>query len=1115
MKFKLLRLIIMGTKYLTYGILIQLLFISFLFAYDSNAQYRSVNDVYLQQDIQDKTVKEVLEIIENNSDFSFYYLNKDISKKLRISINAGETVAISDILLEVSRSAKLKFKQVNNNISVTPISSGEDAESIRRIEVEMADIVVTGTVTDGSTQDVLPGVNIILKGTSIGTITDVDGKYTISVPDDTEAILIFSSVGYISEEVLVSGKTSIDLTLMPDITALEEIVVIGYGTQQKKEITSSIVSVQEEDFNRGNINDPNQLLQGKVAGLQIARPGGNPNQPFTVRIRGLNTIGANQEPLVVIDGILGGTLDAVDPNDIKSIEVLKDASAAAIYGTRGSAGVLIVTTKSGKGISGAAQLDYNGYASFETISNTIDIASREEFLELGGQDFGSSTDWLDEVTRTGVSQVHNLSMANSSQGFAYRASLNYRDVKGVVRDANEFKQFNARLSISQKFLEDKLTLGATAAVTSRTSNIGYQQTLAYALTFNPTAPIFENRSASDLGGRDPDLYGGYFETTVQNRFNPVAINALNTHDVRRNTLVGSLNLDYEIIEGLSVDAIYTLQRESWVDGEYSARTALFGSGANGQGGTATRKAGDNTDHQFDATISYFGEKNGLNYNVVGGYSYNFFTFENFDARNTDFITDEFLYNNLGAGRGISTDGGIASMGSTKAESKLAAYFARATLNFQDQYFLAGSYRREGSSRFGSNNRWGDFWSLSGGFDLANILDISYFQGLKVRAGYGVNGNLPSQYYAYLNTLGTSSGGYVNGAFIPAVGPKTNPNPNLKWEEKAELNVGLDFAFMNSRFTGSFDYFTRDTKDLINWVGVPSPPNQVNSTLMNVGQIQTDGVELQLNFKAFDQNDFSWTIGANYATAKTKLVKWNANEEVVELFGGNLGAPGLNGINVIRLAEGEEIGQIMAQPFVRYEDGVAVMLNLDGSETTSINRDEFRVMGNALPDMTIGLNNTFVYKDFDLNFFFRGVFGHSLANVSRAYFEHTSVINRGNIVKTDGFSTEDTQSEAWHSGYVEDASFIRLDNASIGYNFNLGPNSSVRKLRLYVTGQNLLTFTSYLGSDPEVRYYDPGPMEGGNSGGNQSFSGNSLYPGVDRRVTYPPTRMVSVGVNIGL
>ena len=1103
----------MGIKFLTYGTIFQMVCLGVLLANDSNAQYKSASETYVDLTIEDNSIPEILNLIESNTDFSFYYLQKDIDMNQKITIKSSTTETVSDILLLVSKETRLKFKQVNNNISISPISKSEERKGVERIKFELAEVIVTGKIRDSNDNETLPGVNVVLKGTSIGTVTDVEGNYSITIPDDEGAVLIFSSVGYTSQEIAVGGRSIIDLMLIPDITALEEIVVIGYGTQQKKEVTSAIVSVQEDEFNKGNVNRAAELLQGKVAGLDIARPGGNPNQPYTVRLRGLNTIGANSEPLIVIDGIVGGEIDAVDPNDIKSIEVLKDASAAAIYGTRGSAGVLIITTKSGKGVSGKPTLDYNGYVAFENISNTIDIASVDEFLELGGQDFGARTDWMEEVTRTGVSNVHNISISNSTNDLTYRAAINYRSIEGVIKDAAEFKQFNARFNVSQKFLNNKLTIGATAALTSKVSNLGYQQTLAYALTFNPTAPVLENRSDVDLGGRDPNKWGGYFETQVQNRFNPVAINALNTNDQKLNRLVGSLSADYEIIDGLVLAAIYTLQRGSIIGGEYSNSTAWFGSGKDGYNGTATRNAYDDTNHQFDGTITYYGERGGLNYNIIGGYSYNYFSYENYFARNTDFISDNFLYHNLGAGKGLTTDGGIKDMGSRKEESKLAAFFGRANFNFSDGYFLSASYRREGSSKFGANNRWGDFWALSGGVDFANILDLSYFQALKLRAGYGVNGNLPNEYAAYLVTLGTSPGGYANGEFIPSVAPRTNPNPDLKWEEKAELNIGVDFTFMQSRLSGSIDYFTRDTKDLINWVGVPSPPNQVNTTLMNVGQIQTNGVEVQLFFEAINKGDFRWNIGGTYATAKTKLIKWNANEEVVDLYGGNLGAPGLNGTLVVKTSEGEELGQLLAQPFVRYENGVAVMLNLDDTETTLIDRDEFRVVGSALPDFTAGLTNTFAYKNFDLNIFFRGVFGHSLANVSRAYFEHQSVIGRGNIVKTDGFSIDDTQSEAWHSNYVENASFVKLDNLSLGYSFNFNESSAFRTLRVYLTGQNLLTFTNYLGGDPEVRYYDTGSITEGNR--NQSFTGNNLFPGVDRRVTYPPTRTFTIGVTVGI
>lgn len=1113
MKIKLLQLIIMTLKFFTYGALFQVICLGVLIAHDSDAQYKRASETYVDVDIHEKSIDEVIHLIEENTDFNFYFLKNDFDKSKKITISSDRALSVSEILLEISKICNVKFRQVNNNISISSISKSELKKGVNRFEIEVADIEVTGTIRDQNSGEPLPGVNIVIKGTSVGTVTDINGYYSIAVPDEN-TVLVFSSVGYVSEEVTVGEKTVIDLQLVADITALDEIVVVGYGTQEKKEITSSIVSVQEDEFNKGNVNDPNQLLQGRVAGLQIAKVGGNPNQPYTVRLRGLNTFGANDAPLVVIDGILGGDLSTLDPNDIASVEVLKDASAAAIYGTRGSAGVLIFTTKSGqKGADGKPLVNYNGYVAFEQIANQIEIASADKFLELGGRDFGAKTDWLDEVTHTGISNVHNISFSNNANGMNYRVAINYRDVKSVVKDANEYDQFNIRLNISQRLLNDRLKVGASGALTTRKSNIGYQQTLAYALTFNPTAPIFENRSEAELGGRDPNQFGGYFETDVQDRFNPVAINALNTHKENLNKLLGNVSVDYEVIDNLVLAGTYTLQTGSTDGGEYSASTALFGSGGDGLGGTATRDSYDDTNHQFDGTITYYGDKDNLNYNIVGGYSYNYFTYESFFANNTDFITDNFLYNNLNAGRGLTTEGGTRDMGSTKEESKLAAFFGRVNLNLNDSYFLSGSYRREGSSKFGANNRWGNFWAVSGGADFSNIFDLSYFQALKLRVGYGINGNLPNEYYAYLTTLGTTSGGYANGEFIPAVAPQTNPNPDLKWEEKAELNVGLDFTFLNSRFSGSLDYFTRDTRDLINTVGVPSPPNQVNTTLMNVGEVETNGVEVQLNFDAIKNDNFSWSVSGNLASAKTKLVKWNANEEVVELFGGNLGAPGLNGTLVVRTAEGEEIGQLLAQPFVRYENGVAVMLNKDGSETTQIDRNEFRVVGHALPDFTAGLTNTFSYKDFDLSIFFRGVFGHSLANVNRAYHEHQSIIGRGNIVMTDGFTLDDTQSEAWHSNYVEDASFVKLDNLLLGYNFSLPGGSAFRSIRVYVSGQNLLTITGYSGADPEVRYYDAGPITEGNR--NQSFSGNSLFPGVDRRVTYPPTRTYTVGLNIGL
>ena len=854
-------------------------------------------------------------------------------------------------------------------------------------ELIVAEKTITGKVTDENGEG-LPGVNILVKGTTTGTITDIDGNYKLSVPDDAAA-LVFSYVGYLAEEVPIAGQTVVDVSLTPDIASLSEVVVVGYGTQQKKEITSAISTLSSEEFNKGNVNNPQQLLQGKVAGLTVTRPGGDPNQDFTVRMRGLTTLGANSEPLVVIDGVVGGSLNLIDPNDIASMDVLKDASAAAIYGTRGSSGVIIITTKSGNAGAGRPMLEYNGYLSAEQLANVIDIASPERFVELGGQDLGHKTDWLDEVTQTALSHVHNLAVSNNTGSLNYRASINYRDVEGVLNGTG-FNQINGRLNLAQKLLNDKLTLTSTVSVTQRNSDIGFSQALRYALNFNPTAPIYvDNDPAND-----------FFETRVQDVYNPVALYQLNTLLQRRKSFLGNFKAEYEILDGLKVAGNYSFQTNSTLTGDYSNSQALFG--GQGTNGRASRSTRDDLNELFELTGNYAGGSDNLSYSILGGYSYQKLGFDEFSAINTDFISDEVTFNDLESGLGISDPDGIKSMASQREESILISFFSRVNLNFSDTYYLSGSYRREGSSKFGTNNRWGNFWALSGGVNITQMVEVPGIDNLKVRAGYGVTGNPPVENYAYLQTLGAGALGYANGEYIPSIGPQSNPNPDLKWEEKGEFNVGLDFAVLNFRLSGSLDYYIRNTKDLLNTVSVPSPPNQFGQTLVNIGELETKGFEAQLDYLAIDKPDFEWTLSGNFSTFKTKLVKFNELENATLLIG-NIGPPGLNNTYIIKLAEGEEIGQIMAPHFVRYnENGESVLLDKEGNETTSRNTEDFIVAGYGLPDFNLGLTNTFRYKNFDLNFFFRGSFGHYLANIQRAYFEHSVNVGKGNIVLTDKF-----------------------------------------------------------------------------------------------------------------
>jgi TonB-dependent starch-binding outer membrane protein SusC len=955
---------------------------------------------------------------------------------------------------------------------------------------------VSGKVKSSDDGSGIPGVNILEKGTTNGTVTDADGNYTIGV--GVNATLVFSFVGYTTQEVVVGSQTSLDVTLGSDVTSLSEVVVVGYGTQEKKEITSSVASVKSEDFNRGNVNDASQLLQGKVAGLNIAREGSDPSGSFVIRLRGLSTVGANSQPLVVIDGVIGAALNSVDPNDIASFDVLKDGSAAAIYGSRASSGVILITTKKGK--SGKTTVDYNAYVSAESIARSVPVLTASEFRQFAtqqgvtGNDKGASTVWLDEITRTGVSNVHNLSLSGGVNKTTYRASFNYRDIQGVQKNTG-FTQVNGRLNLTQKALNDKLTINSQIAFTTRTTKFGFGEAYRYAAIYNPTAPIFDPNPT----GTQALANGGYYQENRFDFFNPVALINQNTNEGQFQRINFNIGANYEILKDLSAGVNYSFQNERYLGdanggNRYSSKYSLF-TGA-GRNGLATVSNNTYANELFEGTLNYSHAFGDLQVSALAGYSYQEFTNEGFGLSAGNFVTDAFNYNSIGDALDIPN--GKANAYSYKNSNKIIAQFARVNFNYKDTYFLSASVRREGSSKFGANNKIGVFPAVSGGVTVSNLIEIPLVNSLKARVGYGVTGSTPNDSYLSVLTFQKVGNAPVNGQYAPGYSPVSNANPNLQWEEKAEFNAGIDFAMLNSRLTGTIDYYSRSTTKLLLYQAVPVPPNLANRTWLNGGDISNSGVEVALNYAAIQKPSFTWTTGINLATITTKI-----NSLLIEggvQYQGNVGSPGLNGIYQIRVKEGEPIGQIWGLKFAGIgEDGKWQYQDLNGDGV--IDDKDKQVLGNGLPSVTFGFNNSFTYKRFDIQFLLRGALGHNLVNQYRTFYESPIAITSYNVLKTSRDLPNLKESGNFSSYQVEDASYVKLDNMTVGYAVPLASGSAFSRLRFYVTGQNLFVITKYKGVDPEVRY---GDSEEGNS---------PLGPGIDRRNTWVRTMTITAGVNL--
>lgn len=965
----------------------------------------------------------------------------------------------------------------------------------------------TGTVSDANGP--LPGANIVIKGTQTGASTDFDGNFTINnVPSD--AVLVVSSLGYVTQEIQVAGQTEFDVILIQDASQLDEVVIIGYGSTTKKEITSAVTTVSEAEFNQGTVNSAAGLLQGKVAGLSVYNKGGDPNTGSTVRIRGISTIGANTSPLVVIDGVAGASIDNVDPSDIESINVLKDGSAAAIYGTRGSSGVILVTTKSGK--SGGMVVNFNGSYAVSSVANSIDIMTADEFIANGSTDLGSKTDWVDEVTESAVTQVYNVSISGGHDDTRYRVSTNWRDVGGIVKNTG-FDQFNSRVNLSTRILNEKLKVEFNSAYTKRDIDYGSPSVMKYATLYNPTAPIYGDDSPFPFNS---EQFGGYFETLgLFDSYNPVSIMNQYQNYGTRTEFNYNIALTYDIIDNLSVKMVYGAQSIKLNNKTY-APTTLNEPAGGASAVSPTRKGWASlfTEEKDAKTFELFGTYNNtwdrLDLTLTAGYSYNESNQYSYTVGVGDFPDDSIDWiNALEHGYDLQGAGFVDASSSAIKDDRIIAYFGRLNLTWDNAIFFSASLRQEGASRFGEDEKWGLFPSIGAGVDINKYLDLNNVDLFKFRVGYGVTGALAPEvglsqlkYGFNYNSIGGGDTGL----------PSVAPNPDLGWETKAELNFGLEFNM--GRLSSTFDYYTRDISDfiLLNDVDASNPIyGGASQQWQNAGDLTTSGFEMSVNYDIVQNDKVNYNSGIVFSSFKSKLNNYIYERGETR---GNLGSPGQNSTNMILVRAGEEIGQIWGPVFSgEVIDGKPQFEDVNGDGQIITGQDkaldddvDFAVLGKGIPDFELGWTNNLTYKNWTLNAFFRGAFGHSLVNTWRAFYEpRISSQSSYNVVNTELANEEITAAE-FSSLYVEDASFFKLDNLSIGYDFNIKENKYIKGIRLTGSGQNLFTITSYTGSDPEPALLDNNRADG-------IIVSDVLAPGIDRRTNYYSSRTFTLGLNI--
>lgn len=960
-------------------------------------------------------------------------------------------------------------------------------------EIQQSKTSVTGTVLDKN-GDVLIGVSIVEKGTTNGTTTDIDGKFSISV-SNTNTTLIITYVGFEKQEIALNGKKDLSVTLVEDAKALDEVVVIGYGTQRKGDVTSAIASIKSEDFLAGNIQDASQLVKGKIAGLTITKASGDPNASSSINLRGMISIDGNQNPLVLIDGN-PGDMSTVAPENIASIDVLKDASAAAIYGTRGAGGVIIITTKSGKRDTKSV-VNYSGYFTTSSFYKKADFMTSEDIREgkTAFKDLGSDTDWLKSISQSGYTQNHSLSINGGTESTTYAATVAYREEDGMIKNTgnNELKM---TFDLSQYFLKDMIKVNLNLVKGIHNHDIA-DPAYAYrqAMIRNPTAPVY-----NDDGSYKEDF-------SVLQYYNPVAILNEKTGTNRSEWTRMTGNITLEPIKGWKTNFMLASHTSFSNDKTYTT-SKYYTAETNNRIGEAYRSSYESKTDLAEITSKYDNVFGKHRMSAMAGYSYQKSVSESFSASNYGFPTDYFGYNNLGAGTALNK--GLASMGSSKSESKLIGFFGRVSYGFDDRYNILLSMRHEGSSKFGDNHKWGNFPSVSLGWNINNekfMKDLSWLDNLKLRLGHGVTGVIPNDPYQSIARYSYSKGNYYNGTeWLKGLGVVSNPNPNLKWEKSKEYNVGLDFDLLNNRFGGTIDLYTKKTSDLLYWYNVPVPPNLYGQTLANVGEMENKGIEIMLNGTPVRTKNFEWNTTITASHNKNKLLSLSNDLYETENFLLTAYATDPISLPTHKVELGMSFGEFWGMKSVGLsDDGFWMIEDPRTGEAVKFNDDvkadeNYRqYLGSGLPKVTLGWTNTFRYKNFDLNILFTSQLGHKILNTQRMFYQNNSIAyNRLRSAGDDVYGVRplsNSLTQTFVSYYLENGNYVKLSNLTLGYNLNLPKSIPISNCRIFVTGENLFCITAYKGLDPELN------------------TGDFKAAGTDDRDKYPTTRSFTFGLNL--
>ncbi|MBL0740176.1 SusC/RagA family TonB-linked outer membrane protein [Chryseolinea lacunae] len=1103
--------------------MIQVLTMQFLVAGNLHAQ--NLADTKLSADIRNKKLVEIFKTIENKTSYVFAFPEEIRNDEARFSFTFRNE-SLDNVLRRMRQKTKLKFKVIDLTITAVFDERREIQAVLPEPESFEPPTVISGTVTDEQGNG-LPGVNVLLKGTASGTTADADGKYSISVPDDN-AVLVFTFIGYETREMSVLGQSTINVALNPDAKTLQEIVVVGYGTQRKGDVTGSISSVSKKDFEGQPITRVDQALQGRVTGVQVTNASGSPGGAVRIRIRGANSLSGDNDPLYVVDGFVGADFNTINPDDIASIDVLKDASATAIYGSRGANGVVIITTKSGK--NGEMKIDFGVrlYSShlikkFNTL-NAVDFANvandRAKALtpdggtyvprfteeQIAGFRQNGGTDWQDEIFRPAAGHEYQLGISGGNDKTSYLLSMNYLNQDGIIENS-DFKRYAVRTNIvsqiSQKF-SMRFNFTGTRRENMNSDGTGQRSgALGQALAWAPTTPVYDANGNYILYDPVSSLFANPVAVTNENEYRAENTNA--------NLLTG---LKYEIIQGLTFDVQLGLNYLN------SQGKAFQGFPVARTWATAGRSSSENVTWQNTNTLNYkhlFNSVHSLDVTLV--LEAQKFTGTGFNVNVANLTYPSQSYNNLSLSASSTVSSGYSSW-------SLLSQMARVNYAYKDRYLFSGAVRRDGSSKFQGSNKYSVFPSAAVGWKISEedfMQPVELISNLKLRGSWGLTGNQGIGPYGTLSAYVTNlddAGVVFNGNGGPLKSGILMGNPgnlDLKWETTEQVDGGLDIDIFKGRLGVSVDYFVKNTRDLLMLRSLPGYIGGYNIQ-SNIGQIQNKGVEVSLRATPIQTSDFQWSSNLNLSTIKNKVVSLGGDRDTIPL-GTNVLIPGqamnsLWGFRFLGTWKPDQAAQ--AQAFglkpgdARYED-----VNNDGI----INEKDYQVIGNGTPKISLGWNNTFTYKNFSLNVFFQGFFGfdklnYTYANGMLASTDAKEIIfadirNRyipgvNETSDIPAFSAAASNSFIQSSRFVERGNFVRLKNVSLTYSLPKTVLKNVAAVRFFVSATNLFTITKYKGIDPESN-------SSGVSGLTWDNFGTDVQQGIDFG-SYPNAKTYTAGLN---